>query len=68
MWMDWRGLLPLVLPIDDAGLSLINLAVWAKTNGGMGSLYRSQHELVLIAKKGATVHINTAPTSGATPA
>lgn len=58
MCMDWRGLLPLQLAIDDAGLSLINLAVWAKTNGGMGSLYRSQHELVLIAKKGAAPHIN----------
>ena len=58
MCMDWRGLLPLQLAIGDAGLSFINLAVWAKTNGGMGSLYRSQHELVLIAKKGTAAHIN----------
>ena len=58
MCMDWRGLLPLQLALADASLSLINLAVWAKTNGGMGSLYRSQHELVLIAKKGSAPHIN----------
>lgn len=58
MCMDWRGLLPMQLALGDAGLSLINLAVWAKTNGGMGSLYRSQHELVLIAKKGTAPHIN----------
>jgi DNA modification methylase len=32
--------------------------VWVKTNGGMGSLYRSQHELVFIAKKGSASHTN----------
>ena len=58
MCMDWRGLLPLQLAVADADLSTINLAVWAKTNGGMGSLYRSQHELVLITKKGKAPHIN----------
>ena len=58
MCMDWRGLLQLQLAIGDAGLALINLAVWAKTNGGMGTLYRSQHELVLVAKKGKAPHIN----------
>lgn len=58
MCMDWRGLLALQLAIVDAGLSLINLAVWVKNNGGMGSLLRSQHELVLIAKKGTAPHIN----------
>ena len=31
---------------------LKNLCVWAKTNGGMGSLYRSQHELVFVFKSG----------------
>ena len=58
MCMDWRGLLQLQLAIGDAGLTLINLAVWAKTNGGMGTLYRSQHELVLVTKKGKAPHIN----------
>ena len=58
MCMDWRGLLTLQLALAEAGLALINLAVWAKSSGGMGSLYRSQHELVLIAKKGSVPHIN----------
>lgn len=50
--MDWRGSLPLQLAMADARLDLINLAVWVKSNGGMGSLLRSQHELVFIAKHG----------------
>ena len=32
--------------------------VWAKTNAGMGSLYRSQHELLPLFKKGAAPHVN----------
>jgi len=35
-----------------------NLCVWAKTNAGMGSLYRSQHELVFVFKNGTAPHIN----------
>jgi hypothetical protein len=35
-------------------LAMLNLCVWVKTNGGMGSLYRSRHELVFVfAKRGA---------------
>jgi len=37
---------------------LKNLCVWVKTNGGMGSLYRSQHELVLVFKQGTAPHVN----------
>lgn len=58
MCMDWRNLLPLHLAVRDAGLGIINLAVWVKNNGGMGSLLRSQHELVLLTKKGKAPHIN----------
>ena len=36
----------------------MNLIVWAKTNAGMGSLYRSQHELILVYKKGTAPHQN----------
>jgi DNA modification methylase len=36
----------------------LNLCVWAKTNGGMGSLYRSQHELVFVYRKGQARHCN----------
>ncbi|TDK28892.1 site-specific DNA-methyltransferase, partial [Rhizobium deserti] len=35
-----------------------NLCVWNKTNGGMGSFYRSKHELVFVFKKGSAPHIN----------
>jgi DNA modification methylase len=58
MCMDWRGSLPLQLAMVEAGLELINLAVWVKSNGGMGSLLRSQHELVFLAKHGRASHIN----------
>ncbi len=37
---------------------LKNLCVWTKTNSGMGSLYRSQHELVFVFKNGTSSHIN----------
>jgi len=38
---------------------LKNLCIWAKTNGGMGAFYRSQHELVFVYKKGnAATHYN----------
>lgn len=56
--MDWRHLSELLAATHEAGLSLLNLCVWKKGNGGMGSLYRSQHELVLILKKGKAPHIN----------
>ena len=34
------------------------IAAWSKTNGGMGSLYRSQHELIFVFKSGSAPHIN----------
>lgn len=56
--MDWRHMGELLAALDANTLSLLNLCVWNKTNGGMGSLYRSKHELVLIAKKGKASHTN----------
>jgi DNA modification methylase len=56
--MDWRHLAELLAALDANSLRLLNLCVWNKTNGGMGSLYRSKHELVLIAKKGKAPHVN----------
>ena len=57
-FIDWRGL-PIVHTAATA-LTLIplNLVVWAKTNAGMGSLYRSQHELLPLFKKGVAAHVN----------
>ena len=36
----------------------MNLCVWAKNNAGMGSFYRSAHELILLFKNGETSHRN----------
>lgn len=56
--MDWRHIGELLSAIEGNGLSLLNLCAWNKNNGGMGSLYRSKHELVFIAKKGKAPHTN----------
>jgi DNA modification methylase len=58
MFMDWRHILLLLAAGRKARLDLFNLCVWAKTNAGMGSLYRSQHELVAVFKNGSAPHIN----------
>lgn len=39
-------------------VSLLNLCVWCKDKGGMGSLYRSQHELIFVFKVGKGPHRN----------
>ncbi|HEU5046641.1 MAG TPA: DNA methyltransferase [Rickettsiales bacterium] len=56
--MDWRH----VLEISSAGTgvydSLKNICVWNKQLGGMGSLYRSQHEFVFVFKHGKAPHVN----------
>ncbi|NCP19188.1 MAG: ParB N-terminal domain-containing protein [Erythrobacter sp.] len=56
--MDWRHLGEMLAAIEGNKLSLLNLCAWNKNNGGMGSLYRSKHELVFIAKKGKAPHTN----------
>ena len=38
---------------------LKNLIVWVKDNGGMGTFYRSRHELIFAFKNGTAPHINT---------
>jgi DNA modification methylase len=57
-FMDWRHMREV---LDGAGPvfgEMRQLCVWAKDNGGMGSFYRSQHELVFVFKKGDAPHIN----------
>ena len=56
--MDWRHLDELLAAGRDTYGELKNLCVWVKDNGGMGSLYRSQHELVLVFKRGRNEHRN----------
>jgi len=58
VFMDWRHLPELLAAGNDVYDAFINLCVWAKTNGGMGSLYRSQHELIALFKNGTAPHIN----------
>jgi DNA modification methylase len=56
--MDWRHLPEMLAAGGAAYTELMNLCVWAKDNAGMGSLYRSQHELVFVFKNGRTKHRN----------
>ena len=56
--MDWRHIGEVIAAGSAAFSELKNLCIWAKTNGGMGSLYRSQHELVFVFKAGTGPHIN----------
>ena len=57
-FIDWRGLPTVHSAALQLGLAPLNLVVWAKTNAGMGSLYRSQHELLPLFKKGDAPHVN----------
>ena len=51
-FIDWRSVDLLIGCGREVGLDFINLIVWAKDNGGMGSLWRSQHELLPVFKWG----------------
>lgn len=55
---DWRHLPELLAAGRAAYAELKNICVWAKESAGMGSLYRSQHELVLVFKHGRGRHRN----------
>ena len=57
-YMDWRHQWEMLTAIRAANLTMLNLAVWVKRSGSMGSFYRSQHELCFIAKKGKAPHQN----------
>lgn len=56
--MDWRHMDALSLAASKAYGKLLNLCVWNKSNGGMGSLYRSKHELISVYKVGEAEHFN----------
>ncbi|MEN8129635.1 MAG: DNA methyltransferase [Pseudomonadota bacterium] len=58
IFMDWRHMGELLTAGNTIYDSLKNVCVWNKNNGGMGSLYRSKHELVFVFKKGSEPHIN----------
>ncbi len=58
IFMDWRHLGESLRAGTAVYGPLTNLCIWNKTNAGMGSLYRSKHELVLVYKNGKRRHIN----------
>ncbi|CCV11210.1 site-specific DNA-methyltransferase [Mesorhizobium sp. STM 4661] len=57
--MDWRHMRELQDAGEVAFTELKNLCVWNKSNGGMGSFYRSKHELVFVFKVGTAPHTNS---------
>ena len=57
--MDWRHMPEMLAAGHAAYNELKNVCVWNKSNAGMGTFYRSKHELVFIWKSGTAPHINT---------
>jgi len=57
--MDWRHMDEVLKAASGIYSELKNLCVWNKSNGGMGSFYRSKHELVFVYKVGQGPHVNT---------
>jgi DNA modification methylase len=56
--MDWRHMKELLAAGAGIYDSLLNLCVWVKDNGGMGSFYRSRHELIFVFRNGKGPHRN----------
>jgi DNA modification methylase len=56
--MDWRHTAELIAAGNQIYTELKNINVWVKSNAGMGSLYRSQHEFVFVFKNGSARHTN----------
>ena len=57
--MDWRHMDEVQKASEGVYAELKNLIVWVKDNGGMGTFYRSRHELIFAFKYGTAPHINT---------
>jgi hypothetical protein len=56
--MDWRHIGELLTAGRQVYDSVLNVCVWVKNNGGMGSFYRSRHELVFVFRNGKGKHRN----------
>src|SRR5258708_12706728 len=56
--MDWRHMWEMLAAGRKVYSELKNLCVWNKSNAGMGSFYRSKHELVFVWKSGTAAHTN----------
>lgn len=57
--MDWRHMADVQAAGEAVYGRLLNLCIWNKSNAGMGSLYRSKHELVFVYRVGQAQHLNT---------
>jgi DNA modification methylase len=58
IFMDWRHIADVIAVGRRQYGKFLNLCVWNKSNAGMGSLYRSKHELVAVFRVGDTPHFN----------
>lgn len=58
VWMDWRHMQEMLTAGGRSYTELKNLCVWNKSVGGLGSFYRSKHELVFVFKNGTKPHTN----------
>lgn len=56
--MDWRHISNVLDAVKVTDLEHINLVVWDKQLGGMGSWYRSRHELIFVFRKPGAAHLN----------
>lgn len=56
--MDWRHMDDVTAVGSTIYGDLLNLCIWNKSNAGMGSLYRSKHELVFVYRVGSASHLN----------
>ena len=57
--MDWRHMQEVLSAAEGIYSELKNLIIWAKDRGGMGTFYRSRHELIFVYKHGNEPHINS---------
>jgi DNA modification methylase len=57
--MDWRHMGELIAAGEAVFSELKNVCVWNKSNGGMGTFYRSKHEMIFVFKVGTAPHTNT---------
>ncbi|MDR1235943.1 MAG: DNA modification methylase [Holosporaceae bacterium] len=56
--MDWKHIYEIMVAGRAAYTKFKQLCVWNKDNGGMGSFYRSKHELIFVFKNGSAAHTN----------
>ncbi len=56
--MDWRHMDDVTASVTNVYDKLLNICVWNKSNAGMGSLYRSKHEMVFVYRVGDVPHTN----------